>query len=348
MKDICVGLLISLALMSIALPMLHGRTVSKVEMLEPILLPRIYVDFPYVIMPFKTKVNIGETFEAYIKIEGVKNLYGVQFFLFWERAKVCYICHEVYSPWWPYLIIRNEISHNATHGWLWLAISAMAPSWPFSGNFTIAKMTFGCAGPGEAILDLQYTSLVNCFGEEIPHYVYDGIVFQIGPPDVEVIEVTANKNIVGHGYLMELNVTVRNLSPETETFNVTLYANITEIETKEITLRSFASTIITFIWNTTDTVKGNYTIRVYAWPVEGETDTTDNAYVLSTPVAVVMPGDGNLNGKIEIYDVVLVTSRYGSRRGSPKYNPNFDWNCDGYIDIYDVVIVTSRYGFVDP
>jgi len=120
------------------------------------------------------------------------------------------------------------------------------------------------------------------------------------------------------------------------------------IGTQAVTLSSGTSTTLTFPWNTTGFAKGNYTISAYAWPVPGETDTTDNPFISPSIIHVVLPGDANLNGRIEILDVVLVTTRYGSKKGDSNYDPNVDWNGDGKIDILDVVIVTSRYGFIDP
>ncbi|MEM2567690.1 MAG: CARDB domain-containing protein [Candidatus Bathyarchaeia archaeon] len=79
--------------------------------------------------------------------------------------------------------------------------------------------------------------------------------------------VTLLKTVVGEGYTMNINVTVINQGDFMETFNVAVYANTTEIRTKEITLQSGESTTLTFTWNTTDFAKGNYTLCAYAWPV---------------------------------------------------------------------------------
>lgn len=49
-------------------------------------------------------------------------------------------------------------------------------------------------------------------------------------------------------------------------------------ESIEVTLPSGNSTTITFAWNITGVAKGNYTIRAYAEPVLGETDTADNTF----------------------------------------------------------------------
>ena len=65
---------------------------------------------------------------------------------------------------------------------------------------------------------------------------------------------------MGQGNTININVTVENSCDFTEFFNVTLYANTTEIGTKQITLTSLNSTTLTFTWDTTGFAKGNYTV----------------------------------------------------------------------------------------
>ena len=94
--------------------------------------------------------------------------------------------------------------------------------------------------------------------------------------DLAVTNITLSKTIVGQGYNLDINVTIANEGDFTETFNVTAYANTTITQTQTIILTSGNSTIITFTWNTTGVLYGNYTISAYAVPVPGETDKTDN------------------------------------------------------------------------
>ncbi|MEM3612415.1 MAG: M14 family zinc carboxypeptidase [Candidatus Bathyarchaeia archaeon] len=166
--------------------------------------------------------------------------------------------------------------------------------------------------------------------------------------NIAVTGVTVLKSIVGQGFAMNISVKIANYGEFMVTFNVTAFANETSIGTKEVTLEGNSSLSLTFTWNTTSYAKGNYTLWAYAWPVQGETDIEDNILAAPFMVSIVIPGDGNLNGRIEILDVVLVTSRYGAKKGDTNYDPNVDWNSDGKIDILDVVIVTSRYGHAEP
>jgi len=60
----------------------------------------------------------------------------------------------------------------------------------------------------------------------------------------------------------------------------------------------------------------------------------------SDVIRVRMPGDVNSDGKVDIFDVVLVAVRYGESNPEPYY----DINEDGKIDILDIVSVAVNYG----
>lgn len=157
------------------------------------------------------------------------------------------------------------------------------------------------------------------------------------------IKGVTSKSIVGQGYTMNISVTVQNQGEAQETFNITVYANDTEVETKQITLSNGTSTILTFTWNTTDFAKGNYTIKVYATAIPGETDTIDNTFI-NGYITITIPGDVDGDKDVDLYDVVKICSVYGSKIGDPGYDANLDINSDEKIDLYDAVIACSNYG----
>jgi parallel beta-helix repeat protein len=171
------------------------------------------------------------------------------------------------------------------------------------------------------------------------------IAIQFGPThDVAVSNIRYSKNIVGRGYRLRINVTTVDLGSYKETFNITTYANTTAIETYAATLTGGNSTTITFTLNTQGFVYGNYTITAYAWPVLGETHTADNTVKAPAQIEVTIPGDVGGYHVVNILDVVMITSIYGTKQGNPKFNPNCDIDGDGKITILDVVICTSHYG----
>jgi hypothetical protein len=97
--------------------------------------------------------------------------------------------------------------------------------------------------------------------------------------DVAVLDVVPNSTIVELGQSVSFNVKVINQGDFSETFNITVRANGTNVAMNTVTnltLRSPSTSLLT--WNTTGNPTGNYTIGVYANPVQNETDVGDNTY----------------------------------------------------------------------
>ena len=178
---------------------------------------------------------------------------------------------------------------------------------------------------------------------------YDGKIYAIYDVfhDVAITDVSPSKTIVGQGYTMQINVTVANQGDYTETFNVTLYVNTTTIETKQVTLTSLNFTTITFTLDTSGFVKGNYTMSAYAWPVQGETDTSDNV-LTGGVVTLTIAGDLDGNFEVRLADLVILAKAYGSKPGETKWNPNADIDNNGIVGLSDLVILAKNYGKTDP
>jgi subtilase family serine protease len=183
--------------------------------------------------------------------------------------------------------------------------------------------------------------------QEIPESDYSNNQAQtsitVFADDVAVANVTRLKNVVGKGFSINVSATAANRGDFTETFNVTIYANTTRIETREIILSSGTSTTLTFTWNTTGSDYGNYTISGYAWPVHGETSLSDNTFKDGW-VLVTIPGDINGDRKVDLKDVFAVGKAYGSVIGDSRYKPNLDINGDGKIDLKDYFTACKNYG----
>jgi hypothetical protein len=138
-------------------------------------------------------------------------------------------------------------------------------------------------------------------------------------------------------------VTVRNLGDQTETFNVTAYANTTSIATKTVTLQHGNFTIITFTWNSTGFAKGYYNISAYAWPVKDEID-TDNNRLTDGQVKVVTPGNVNGDGIVNMIDIYTeLILRFMYTRGDAGYRANSDINDDGIINYQDIYIAILHF-----
>jgi len=165
-----------------------------------------------------------------------------------------------------------------------------------------------------------------------------------GVHDIGIANFTTSKTVIGQGYSLNISIKIINYGINTETFNVTIYANTSVIQSlTDIVLASRNSTTVTFTWNTTGFAIGNHTIWAYAWPVSGETYTTDNT-CLDSIVTVTIPGDVDGDFDVDLYDAVKLLARYGARIGDPQYDPVYDIDNDGRIFLYDAVILLSHYG----
>jgi hypothetical protein len=181
----------------------------------------------------------------------------------------------------------------------------------------------------------------------------DGII-QIVPPvhNIAIGNVKVPKTVVGQGYGLPIEVMVVNKGDFEENFCLTVYANQTLIEAREIKIESESSLNVTFAWNTTNFAKGNYTISAYASPVQGETELTDNS-LFDGWIIVAMPGDITgkdiwPDGKVDMRDIGSVCRLFSVTAANPRYNPNYDIVYDGKIDLRDIGIACRNFGKVDP
>ena len=215
----------------------------------------------------------------------------------------------------------------------------------FPSNQTTLVLTWNTTGFAKGNYTISaIADIVPSETDIIDNTYVDGIVNVMPRPDIMVTDIKPSKTSIAHSYSMSINVTVENQGDYAETFNVTTYANETIIATiTNITLVSGNSITITFIWNTTDFARGNYTIWAYAWPVPGETDIEDNTLV-DGAIHVGIPGDLNADGTVDIFDAVILSSTAGSELGASNWNPNADINSDNTVNIFDAVILASHAG----
>lgn len=251
----------------------------------------------------------------------------------------------------------NKIYHN---NFLWNIYHASATSYsniwdngyPSGGNYWGGYMDVDkYRGPyqnetgSDGIWDKNYT--INDYN--IDHYPLVNPIH-----DVAVKNMTLSKTIVKRGEIVDINVTVENQGAKKETFDVEVYYNTTLLNTTHITLESRNSTIMLFQWNTTIVPPGNYTIKAYATPVEGEIDFADN-YINRTVTIKTGAADLNGDGHINIFDLVIVAGAFCSKNATdgmywhspPCYLCPHDPRCDadgsGHVNILDLVQYAAAF-----
>lgn len=80
---------------------------------------------------------------------------------------------------------------------------------------------------------------------------------------------------------------------------------------------------------------------MYVEPVPDETDIADNTFTDGT-VKVVIPGDLNADGVVDIFDAVSLSSASGSETGDANWNPKADINSNLIVDIFDAVVLAAH------
>jgi parallel beta-helix repeat protein len=171
--------------------------------------------------------------------------------------------------------------------------------------------------------------------------------------NVAIISAISSKVVIDQGFTGNLTVYGANRGEYPETFKVTVYSNTTSVGSVALPLQSGSTISITLSWNTTGFAKGNYTISAYAWPVLGQTDTSNNNFTGGW-VVVAMVGDitGSTpfvpDGTVDGRDISTVARSFGTVPGDLWWNANCDINNDGSIDGKDISIVARHFGQVDP
>jgi hypothetical protein len=144
-------------------------------------------------------------------------------------------------------------------------------------------------------------------------------------------------------------VTVKNEGDFTESFTLTVNATSSTtsivVGTQAVNNLPIGETwMLTFIWDTTSAAYGDYTISAYATPIpQGESNTANNLFTDGV-VRVVIPGDVNGDGIVDVFDAVLLSGAAGADPTWPNWNPNADINDDEIIDVFDAVILSGHAG----
>jgi len=293
----------------------------------------LYVDPP------STTVNFEENFSINATVANVTDLGGWEFKLYYRNNVLNWIS-ATEGPFLKqggstsFFIIEFNNNYNETHGRVWITCVLLGGVPGVSGSGTLTTINFTTVGSGTTSLHLADTVLGNSTANPIPHATSDGAV-QVIPP-VTITNITAFAAIAAQGFLFPINITTLNESNDPATFNLTLYYNGTEIDTKTITQTNGTSITTTFTWNTTEVPRyQNYTISA----------NTTYSTLNDGKITIVYPGDIDIDRDVDIFDIVALSGAYGTERGDPTYNSNYDINCDRKIDIYDIVIAAGNYGY---
>jgi outer membrane protein assembly factor BamB len=171
--------------------------------------------------------------------------------------------------------------------------------------------------------------------------------------NVAAASLLLGKTVISQNMTLSINATVVNDGSYTETTNVTLYWNSTQIDMKTLTLEASKSEILTFKWNTTNLQYGNYTLCMYVEPVPSEIETSDNLLTSDGIIILAIAGDitgptGWPDGKCDMRDIGLVARNFGQTAPPAPANCDVTGPTTGMpdytIDMRDVGAVSRHFG----
>jgi hypothetical protein len=291
------------------------------------------------VSPASVTAGVGQDFSVDINASGVSDLYGWEFKLGWNASLLGLV--DVSEG--PFLrssgntFFTYYLNTTDEHVVADCTLEGQIPG--VGGNGTLATVMLHTANAGECSLNLYDPILLNSNEEQINCSTVGGYGNFIIK---RVSSVVPRKTIVGLSYSLNVNVTVGNPDNHSETFNITLYANITTVGNITVTnLPNGTFTLITFVWDTTGFSYGNYTVSAYAWPVPGETDTSSNC--TDGNVTITIPGDIDGDGYVFLGDLGLMAAAWTSTPGSPIWNPNADITDTGQVFLSSLGVMAQHW-----
>jgi hypothetical protein len=239
----------------------------------------------------------GSSFSVDIAVSDVTDLKAWQFYLYYNSS-VLNGTSVTEGPFLKaggvstfYLVSEFADNYNASEpgsGRMIVACTRVGNVTGVDGNGTLATITFRVVDYGFSILHFDNTKLldsVSPFGNLIPHTLIDGQAYA-GLINVAINEIETPTSIPG-GSMVNINVTAQNRGQLAETFDVTLYYDVTPIGTQTIVnLLGGGTQILSFAWDVTPLPIGEYNLTATATTVPGETDTSDNTLSVMVHIGV--------------------------------------------------------------
>jgi hypothetical protein len=155
------------------------------------------------------------------------------------------------------------------------------------------------------------------------------------------VEIVAGATLEGH---VSFAGRGSNNSKWAEPFNVTLFepGNLSNV-----LWTGNATTNNTGVFTVSGLTAGTYDIRVKNWTCLSELNTSVTLTAGNTTVVdfgTTREGDSNGDNNINILDISLLISAYGSSEGGLGWNAHCDFNRDGYVNILDAVALAGNFG----
>jgi len=163
--------------------------------------------------------------------------------------------------------------------------------------------------------------------------------------DIAVTNVTIPQDWAYQGWIMTINITVKNVGETIETFDVTVYYNDTVIMVQKVeNLAPSEEVILTINWDTSSVAPcSRYTIKAFATILEHEYNENNNMYVDGC-IKIRIPGDVDGDGDVNGLDLYYVSKAFGTYEGMSDWNIYADIDRNKRIDARDLWIVAKNFG----
>jgi hypothetical protein len=337
----------------------------------------VYVDPQFITLGTPA---LGTVFTVNVTVANVTMLYGFQFKLRWNNTllNLTRVDAKIPTVWGS-----NYISqYNQTTEYYSLFASARSPAPPFNGTTTLASFTFrsvydpiypqnvSCsfalenvtiADPdAKPILRLVYSGNYSCCSVK-PKLLFTSKEYTAMKVPTEFdayINVTNIVNLYNFSFaftydtsLLEVTypyVSVPSFDGSLIVYkgwgNGTVFVNVTRITPAangSLVLAMVRFKVKTgFVWNTkTPMINSTLNFTIH----EFNSGTIEHEAVNGTYIYKPVPGDLNMDGLVDIVDLVLAAQNFGTSPGGPPYH-FADLNCDGVIDILDIILVARNFG----
>jgi hypothetical protein len=293
------------------------------------------------VTPQDTTVGFNENFNVTIWIDDPlgENYDGVAIRLVYNTSYVT-ATNVTDAGTFDFVLDPGTINNtwNATHGLV--TYDAVNIGGAFNVSSPVCTVNFRSNGnAGTSGLDFIYipadaATTVTLAGSDILNWasVVNGTV---------EVEVDVGATLEGHVSFIGRG---SNNTKWIELFNVTLFepGNLSNV-----LWTGNATTNDTGVFTISGLTAGTYDIRIKNWTCLSELNTNVTLTTGNTTVidfGTTREGDSNGDNKINILDISLFISAYGSSEGEPDWNPHCDFNRDGHVNILDAVALAGNYG----
>lgn len=330
---------------------IDNNIANRTVVVSPPKTPTIQVE------PWRTQVRVGELVRVFIMVYNATNLNAWQVKLRYDPAVL-----EFRAIW----LSEDQIFAGKFYGtslpvvggdYVICGAYLMGLQSGFRGSGTLCIVDFKAGAMHQSALQLQEadTYLLDSNSNQITANIVNSGV-QVSGDSIQITSLVTSRTQVYSGWIIQVNVTVRNNGYIPRTFLVTTYFASEVKATQQVSdLLPGTETTLTFYMDTNTLMPYvDYAIWAEAAIVIGETWAANNYYWYtyrltwgspSVPVVTIrIVPDISGDKKVDVRDIAIAAVAFGTRPGSQRWNFLADLNQDNQVDIKDLVVIAKNFG----